>query len=469
VRGYEPSRRAVLAGAAAAATAVKTAQASPSATTTDFDAVVIGGGLAGVTAARDLALNGFSTVLLEARDSLGGKTKSVTVSGKQVDAGGTWFHWHQSAIWREVQRYELEVVERPIPDAYLIGDGTALQTISAAQLDQRLRRGLSRFWDHPAYLRALQRPFAVQSNPAAFAEIDRISVEKRLRELDMDPLDDAALRSIFSDFGRPLDEISLAWALQRAANGVWSYEAFMALFAVYRLENGMASLVDAMVAEGEFEVRRSQMVVSVRSDEAGVEIATRQGVRVKASLAVLATPVETWKSLACSPPLPSAQLGLSQKGLGAPHLSNFIIHARGISGIVNSFAPYGSEPFDFAFTYEILNDDEQLISCYSMNGRVDPTMDRAAISEALRRIAPDAEILDIAGHDWARDPYALGGNGSLQPGQLTQIAGKFDRPVGRLLFAGADIAPQFPGFLTGAVESGARAARRASQILRQVT
>ena len=38
------------------------------------DVVVIGGGFAGITAARDLKHRGFNVLLLEARDRLGGRT-----------------------------------------------------------------------------------------------------------------------------------------------------------------------------------------------------------------------------------------------------------------------------------------------------------------------------------------------------------------------------------------------------------
>ena len=41
---------------------------------TQWDVVVVGGGLAGITAARDLKQRGFSTVVLEASDRLGGRT-----------------------------------------------------------------------------------------------------------------------------------------------------------------------------------------------------------------------------------------------------------------------------------------------------------------------------------------------------------------------------------------------------------
>ena len=41
-----------------------------------FDVIVIGGGFAGVTAARELSVAGKAVELLEARDRLGGRTWS---------------------------------------------------------------------------------------------------------------------------------------------------------------------------------------------------------------------------------------------------------------------------------------------------------------------------------------------------------------------------------------------------------
>src|ERR1700752_2693015 len=40
----------------------------------DYDVIVLGGGFAGITAARDSSKNGYKTVVLEARDRLGGRT-----------------------------------------------------------------------------------------------------------------------------------------------------------------------------------------------------------------------------------------------------------------------------------------------------------------------------------------------------------------------------------------------------------
>jgi monoamine oxidase len=60
------------------------------------DVIVVGGGFAGVTAARECALRGRrSVLLLEARDRLGGRTWSAEWKGTAIEYGGAWLHWHQ--------------------------------------------------------------------------------------------------------------------------------------------------------------------------------------------------------------------------------------------------------------------------------------------------------------------------------------------------------------------------------------
>ena len=73
--------------------------------TDTFDIAVIGAGISGIVAARDLSQKGHSVVVLEARDRVGGRTYTKTVFGEELDMGGAYVHWTQPAVWQELQRH----------------------------------------------------------------------------------------------------------------------------------------------------------------------------------------------------------------------------------------------------------------------------------------------------------------------------------------------------------------------------
>ena len=54
--------------------------------------VVVGAGIAGLTAARALHVAGVDVVVVEGRDRIGGRTHTVEVAGVPVDLGGSWIH-----------------------------------------------------------------------------------------------------------------------------------------------------------------------------------------------------------------------------------------------------------------------------------------------------------------------------------------------------------------------------------------
>src|SRR4051812_50211290 len=82
------------------------------------DVVVIGGGFAGLVAARDLREAGRSVILVEARDRLGGRTWYRTLPGTDVSVeyGGAWF-WTDGhpALAAEIERYRPEADQQPTP------------------------------------------------------------------------------------------------------------------------------------------------------------------------------------------------------------------------------------------------------------------------------------------------------------------------------------------------------------------
>lgn len=58
----------------------------------NFDTVVIGAGVSGLTAARLLAAAGQRVVVLEARDRVGGRTWTERAGGLTIDRGASWIH-----------------------------------------------------------------------------------------------------------------------------------------------------------------------------------------------------------------------------------------------------------------------------------------------------------------------------------------------------------------------------------------
>ncbi len=87
------------------------------------EVVVIGAGFAGLVAARELGDAGFKTVVLEARDRLGGRVWTDHRLGHDLEIGGNWVHWVQPHVWAEVTRYGRQIVRSPKSDkAYWLGD-----------------------------------------------------------------------------------------------------------------------------------------------------------------------------------------------------------------------------------------------------------------------------------------------------------------------------------------------------------
>src|SRR5690349_367233 len=87
----------------------------------DYEAIVIGAGFGGLTAARDLHDAGHSVLVLEGRDRLGGRTWYKTYPGteKAIEYGGTWVapRW-QPHIKAELERYSAPLIESPVPSEF---------------------------------------------------------------------------------------------------------------------------------------------------------------------------------------------------------------------------------------------------------------------------------------------------------------------------------------------------------------
>src|SRR6185436_1534355 len=113
------------------------------------DVIVVGAGLAGLRAARDLAESGRAVLVLESRDRVGGRgwTSTFPDTDESIELGGAWYTEHQPLVPAEIERYGLGVREfaaesstRWLADDELHLDGppsdhATLQTLQLLQQD----------------------------------------------------------------------------------------------------------------------------------------------------------------------------------------------------------------------------------------------------------------------------------------------------------------------------------------------
>lgn len=97
----------------------------------------------------------------------------------------------------------------------------------------------------------------------------------------------------------------------------------------------------------------------------------------------------------------------------------------------------------------------------------DKTDFKHIISEFKRNINPDADVELYATHDWANDPYAKGTWSCWGPGSMSKYLAELQKPEERVIFASADWADGWRGFVDGALERGKLAARDAIEVVRK--
>ena len=106
-----------------------------------------------------------------------------------------------------------------------------------------------------------------------------------------------------------------------------------------------------------------------------------------------------------------------------------------------------------------------LIVCFGPSSAALDVGDHAAVADALRELAPEADVVAVHAHDWAGDPYSRGTWTVLRPGQVHGAWSALRAAEGPVHFAGAHTALRWPSFMDGAVESGHRVAREVDAAL----
>jgi monoamine oxidase len=445
-----------------------------------YDVVVIGGGFAGVTAARECALRGRKTILLEGRDRLGGRTWNTEWAGTQIELGGAWVHWHQPHTFSELTRAGLPVQYGRDAEhaAWYVGDQRRSGTI--AERDRIARRGWDAFVD--GVNEALPLPHAPLHALPELARFDRLTIEERLDQLELDVEERDVLSAELESLAHaPLDQAGAVSVLRWHALSGYSLELTQETGGRATIVGGTGALLNAIAGAAPFDVRLQSPIAAVAERNGHVEVSTRDGEGYAARSVVVAVPLNVLGAIEFTPELAEDKrraiaLGQASRGI------KVMIHARGDASMQNAIRP--GHPFGYLDTEELFDDGTQLLvgfgpdaeNCHGfvadagiVNGRAEGAEGASRdgdgldqLQSSLDAILPGYDALEATAHDWLSDEFSRGTWAIHRPGWYEHHHAVMRRVDGPVVLAGSDLADGWAGFIDGAIETGLRAGRLAA-------
>jgi pseudooxynicotine oxidase len=424
-----------------------------------FDVAVVGAGLAGLTAARELGRRGLRVVILEARDRLGGRAWFSSFAGTEVEMGGGFVHRMQPFIWAEIERYGLDIVDSPDPERIFQRHDGGVEESGPEAFDSFLASIDTLCAGARTLVPDAQ---AIPTNEEA-READRLSLRDRLNSLDLGVAEHDRLDALGSGLmSAPNDRAGFLPVVKSYALADYDAALMLESNGRWTIARGTRSLVDAIAADVAGELRLRTVVDRISQTEQGVTITTSGG-DIAAAAGVVAVPLNTLGSIAFDPPL--APLKQEAAATGSVGLG-VKVWAALRDGYPPSFSTAPDRfPLTFAQTESVSSNGRPLVLAFGPSAERLPLDDHALVARAIEEMLPGARVESVGGHDWVRDPFSRGTWASYPPGAWLRWAPELERPEGRIAFAGSDIARGWGAYMDGAIETGFRAGREVEAIL----
>ena len=430
-----------------------------------FDALVLGSGFAGVTAARGLKQAGHSVAILEARDRIGGRVWTSQLDGTKFEYGATWIHWFQPYVWAEYMRSGLELHEDPwLPPITIHVDGEP-QALEFG----RFREMLSEAWHAFAGtsedgLHKMELPYDLEKLEDAEA-LDARSVQDVIDELDLDPVTRAAFSAeIAVQMNAHPKNVSYVSQLRWWSASGWDLGLMIDCLARYKLNDGLSALIKHMVERADLDIRLGHPVAKVVQDGDGVTVTTRNGDEFRARRVVCALPMNCLKDVEFDPPLAKEKLALSNEQHAAKGMKVLFKTKGEVEGHAVVAAP-DAKPINLLNPIRI-DGDERLYVGFGTDGTAFDPNNLEEVNSVLADLHPGLCATACAGHAWHDDEFAQGTWHMPRPTQNTRIAKAFAEPDGRVHFAGDYLGRGWMGFVDGAIESGILTADEVDQALK---
>lgn len=436
---------------------------SVSALAKDKTAIVIGGGLSGLTAAYELQNKGWQVTLLEAKSSLGGRSGMATSEWIGNDKV-------QPVLNKYVSNFKLSTT--PAPEfvrtpGYLI-DGEYFSAADLATKQPATAEALKRF---DKTVDDLARSIDDPQNPAAnntLYALDQINVSSWL---DKQNLPATARQLINQQIRTRYDEpsrLSLLYFAQqsRVYRGVSDRD-----LRASRLVGGSPVLAQALVKQLK-TIKTNSRVSSITQDKDGV-IVKVDSVSYQADYVVLAVPLRALDKIQMIPTLDAQHLA-AIKGTNYGWRDQIMLKFKApvweskarMSGEIYSNTGLGMlwiEPALKGGANVVINlsgDNARVMQAFGDKQMVDQVLIR------LHAFYPQARG-SFTGYELRRystDPSTGGAYLAFGPGQISKFWRLWERPIQRVTFAGEHTDTLYPGTLEGALRTGQRAASQVEDL-----
>ncbi|QDZ43221.1 NAD(P)/FAD-dependent oxidoreductase [Corynebacterium sp. sy039] len=448
------------------------------------DVVVIGAGPAGLSAAYRLQKAGHTAVVLEARDRVGGRTRSDVMNGAWYEIGGQWVSPDQTELKALLAELDLGTYQR-----YRQGDGLYLGFDGKVQrysgevfpCAEKTQQEMLRMISHIDDIVAQIDPENPWDYPQA-RELDTISFHHWLEQLS----DDAEARANIGLFiaggmlTKPAHSFSALQALHMAASaGSFSHLVDEDFILDERVIGGMQSVSIRLAQRiGEENIILNSPVRTIEYDHSGVHVYADGNKEITARYAILAIPPNLYHRISYRPEMPRLQHVMHQ------HQSMGLVikvHAtyeqpfwreKGLSG--TCFSPnhlvqeiYDNTNYgDQRGTLVGFVSDEKAEALFQLTAQERKEKILSAMADFL---GPETKEpcsyyeSDWGAEEWTRGAYAC----SYDLGGLSRW-GRFNtQPVGAIHFACSDIAGVGYQHVDGAIRMGHKVAQTIDELLQQ--
>jgi monoamine oxidase len=430
------------------------------------DVVVVGAGLAGLAAARDLARGGADVLVLEARPRVGGRVEQVTLDdGRLVQLGGEVVGNAHTAYQQLVAELGLTLIPSYVAEpgelTWILSDGIHVGD-SPTWFAPEDHASMSRVEEEFARLAGTVDPDDPWSHPDA-ARLDRQSMTQWLRETGATPnvvraLEAGQLALSSGAYERTSVLGQLRKCAVTATKALYAYEEWENL----RVAEGSATVALRMAEELGERVRLGTPVHALKVGSAGCSLQLESGEIVSAGAVVSAVPVGPLRDIDVE--------GVSDARLDSLHRQRHALAAkfvaayprpfwrdRGQNGLSESEGVLGSS----------WPQSEGILSCLVPPERIaayvatDPRFRREeALAELADWFGPDA-LAPVATFErlWGTDPWTQGYVTQWQPGDVLRVGPLHGTHEPPFYVCGSD--QWVAGYMEGAVRTGRAAAAAA--------